>query len=98
MPKFNDAKTFNDLTPRMSFYVAVFVVASLCLREATALSMGAPTEACPTLTQQHPGVFAATPCPIASCPYTVSLAAIDGEETNGTQYRCGSRHTRKSRL
>ena len=86
----------NDLTPRMSFYVAVFVLASLCLREAAALSSGAPTEACTTLTQEHPGVFVTTPCPIASCPYTVSLAAIDGEETNGTQYRCGSRHTRKS--
>ena len=81
---------------RMYFCVTPFVLASFCLRDAVALGVGAPTAAaCSTLIQQHPGVF-----PVAAtrtnCPFSVSLVAIDGEKSNGTQYRCGSQHTCKS--
>ena len=80
------------MNPRMSFSAALFVLAAVCLRDVFAFSSGAPTSACTTLTQQHPGVF---PRACTDCPFSVSLVAIDGEETNGTMYRCGCRHTCK---
>ena len=70
--------------------VALLILAVVCLiRDALALSGGAPTAACTTLTQQHSGVT-----PVACgppCPYTVSLVAVDGAPPN--MYRCGSQHT-----
>ena len=70
------------------------IAAAACFQKADAFTAGAPISACATLTQQHPGVFNTMQC--VDCPYNVTLVAIDGEVTNGTQYRCGSQHTRES--
>ena len=64
------------------------------VRDVSAFSVGAPTAACGDLTQQHPGVTPLTCGP--SCPFTVSLVAIDGSTpTSPNTYRCGSQHTCK---
>lgn len=80
----------------MSYCVALLVLAAMCqFRVTTALTSGAPVAACTTLTQQHLGAFLQM---CTDCPFRVRLVAIDGEATNGTQYRCGSQHTCKSQL
>ena len=80
----------------MLYCVALLVLAAVCqFQDATALSSGAPTTACTTLTQMHPGVL---PQACTDCPFSVRLVAFGEEETNSTQYRCGVQHTCKSQL
>ena len=82
---------------KMSVCTALLVLSAVCFRDVLALSTGAPTSACTTLTQQHPGVFFPSACTAPSCPFNVSLVAIDGVPMNTTgMYRCGSQHTSKS--
>ena len=78
-----------------SHCIAILILAAVwSIRDATAFSTGAPPAACTTLTQQH-GVAPMT-CDPPSCPYTVSLVAIDGAPpTSPSMYRCGSQHTSK---
>ena len=73
----------------------LLVLSALCFRHAVALTAGAPTAACTTLTQQHPGVLSTTSCP--TCPFNVSLVAIDGNRVaeSTAMYRCGLQHIRK---
>ena len=78
-----------------SHCVALLTLVAVCLiRDASAFSGGAPSQACTTLTQQHGGV---TPVPCGSpCPFTVSLVEVDGAPpTSPNMYRCGSQHTSK---
>ena len=79
--------------------VALLLLASQGRLQVSAMSSGAPTSACDDLTQQH---FGASPMDCGStCPFSVSLVAIDGTPVAAgaaQTYRCGLEHTREEGL